>query len=174
RRLRAHAGRAAHDAQDLEERRLRPGRGRGDAPHRRAEDAARRHRRSRGGAASAPGAGGAAAEAVRSPRETAALNTRSGARRAEGALPEQPLPYERLIECRACPRLARHLDAVAARYPGYYCRPVRPRGPRDARLLIVGLAPGMHGANRTGRPFAGDASGTFLFDALARAGLAPS
>lgn len=89
-------------------------------------------------------------------------------------MPEQPLPYERLIECRACPRLARHLDAVAARYPGYYCRPVRPRGPRDARLLIVGLAPGMHGANRTGRPFAGDASGTFLFDALARAGFASS
>lgn len=87
-------------------------------------------------------------------------------------MPAPPLPYERQIECRACPRLARHLDAVAARHPGYYCRPVRPRGPREARLLIVGLAPGMHGANRTGLPFAGDASGTFLFDALARAGFA--
>lgn len=79
-----------------------------------------------------------------------------------------------MSECRACPRLVQHLESVAARFPGYHCRPVRPRGPRDARLLIVGLAPGMHGANRTGRPFAGDASGIFLFDALARAGFASS
>ena len=85
---------------------------------------------------------------------------------------EPPLPYERMTECRACPRLARHLDEVHERHPDYYCRPVRPRGRRDARLLIVGLAPGMHGANRTGRPFTGDASGYFLFDALARAGFA--
>jgi uracil-DNA glycosylase family 4 len=85
-----------------------------------------------------------------------------------------PLPYERMTECRACPRLAGHLDEVSARYPGYYCRPVKPRGPRNARLLIVGLAPGLHGANRTGRPFAGDASGYFLFEALARAGFASS
>jgi uracil-DNA glycosylase len=77
-----------------------------------------------------------------------------------------------MTECRACPRLARHLDGISAEYRDYYCRPVRPRGRRNARLLIVGLAPGMHGANRTGRPFAGDASGVFLFDALARAGFA--
>ena len=85
---------------------------------------------------------------------------------------DPPLPYERMIECRACPRLARHLEEVAEQHPDYYCRPVRPRGPRAARLLIVGLAPGMHGANRTGRPFTGDASGYFLFEALTRAGFA--
>ncbi len=75
-------------------------------------------------------------------------------------------------ECRACPRLAKHLDAVRQVHPDYYALPVGPRGRTDARLLIVGLAPGLHGANRTGRPFTGDASGYFLFEALARAGFA--
>lgn len=79
-----------------------------------------------------------------------------------------------MTECRACPRLARHLDHVRQQHPGYYCGPVKPWGRKDARLLIVGLAPGMHGANRTGRPFTGDASGYFLFEALARAGFASS
>jgi len=77
-----------------------------------------------------------------------------------------------MSECRACPRLAVHLAGLRALYPDYYCRPVAPWGRKDARLLIVGLAPGMHGANRTGRPFTGDASGVFLFAALARAGFA--
>lgn len=89
-------------------------------------------------------------------------------------MPAPPLPYPQMTRCRACPRLAAHLDAVAARHPGYYCRPVEPWGRRDARLLIVGLAPGMHGANRTGRPFTGDASGHFLFRALERFGFASS
>lgn len=79
-----------------------------------------------------------------------------------------------MTECRACPRLAHHLDEVSEAHPGYYCQPVKPRGSRSARLLIVGLAPGKHGANRTGKPFAGDASGVFLFEALARAGFASS
>lgn len=79
-----------------------------------------------------------------------------------------------MLDCRACPRLARHLDALGKVYPDYHCRPVAPWGSSGARLLIVGLAPGMHGANRTGRPFTGDASGTFLFGALARAGFASS
>lgn len=83
-------------------------------------------------------------------------------------------PYERQARCRACPRLAAHLDDVRLRYPDYHCRPVEPWGRRDARLLIVGLAPGLHGANRSGRPFTGDSSGRFLFAALARAGFATS
>jgi len=69
-------------------------------------------------------------------------------------------------DCRACPRLAQFLDKVQDRYPDYYCRPVPPFGDAKARLLIVGLAPGMHGANRTGRPFTGDHAGILLYQML--------
>src|ERR1700680_5304262 len=73
--------------------------------------------------------------------------------------------------CRRCPRLAAFLDAVRLDEPGYFCRPVPPFGDPDARLLIVGLAPGMHGANRTGRPFTGDYAGILLYQTLYEAGL---
>ena len=73
-------------------------------------------------------------------------------------------------DCRACPRLAKFLDDVQSRYPDYYCRPVPPFGDANARLLIVGLAPGMHGANRTGRPFTGDHAGILLYKMLHRFG----
>ncbi len=76
------------------------------------------------------------------------------------------------IDCRQCPRLATFLDEVAEKYPGYYCRPVPPFGDRRARLLIVGLAPGMHGANRTGRPFTGDYAGILLYETLHKYGFA--
>ena len=68
--------------------------------------------------------------------------------------------------CRACPRLSAFLDDVQQRHPDYYCRPVPPFGDSEARLLIVGLAPGMHGANRTGRPFTGDHAGILLYQML--------
>jgi len=74
--------------------------------------------------------------------------------------------------CRRCPRLAAFLDAVRLSQPDYYCRPVPPFGDPDARLLIVGLAPGMHGANRTGRPFTGDHAGILLYHTLHKFGLA--
>jgi len=74
--------------------------------------------------------------------------------------------------CRACPRLATFLDDVNGRYPDYYCKPVPPFGDSDARLLIVGLAPGMHGANRTGRPFTGDHAGILLYQMLHKYGFA--
>ncbi len=74
--------------------------------------------------------------------------------------------------CRQCPRLATFLEQVAARNPGYYCRPVPPFGDQKARLLIVGLAPGMHGANRTGRPFTGDYAGVLLYQTLHKYGFA--
>ena len=73
-------------------------------------------------------------------------------------------------DCRACPRLAGFLDEVNARHPDYYCRPVPPFGDPSARLLIVGLAPGMHGANRTGRPFTGDHAGILLYETLHKFG----
>jgi uracil-DNA glycosylase family 4 len=74
--------------------------------------------------------------------------------------------------CRRCPRLAAFLDAVRLSQPDYYCRPVPPFGDPNARLLIIGLAPGMHGANRTGRPFTGDHAGILLYHTLHKFGLA--
>lgn len=76
------------------------------------------------------------------------------------------------IDCRDCPRLASFLDKVRHEHPDYFCKPVPPFGDPDARLLIVGLAPGMHGANRTGRPFTGDHAGILLYETLHRHGLA--
>jgi uracil-DNA glycosylase family 4 len=75
-------------------------------------------------------------------------------------------------DCRRCPRLAAFLDAVKLEEPDYYCRPVPPFGDPLARLVIVGLAPGMHGANRTGRPFTGDHAGILLYRTLYKFGLA--
>jgi uracil-DNA glycosylase family 4 len=74
--------------------------------------------------------------------------------------------------CRRCPRLAAFLDTVRREEPSYYCRPVPPFGDPKARLVIVGLAPGMHGANRTGRPFTGDHAGILLYATLYKFGLA--
>jgi uracil-DNA glycosylase family 4 len=76
------------------------------------------------------------------------------------------------LDCRRCPRLARFLDAVHLEEPDYFCRPVPPFGDPKARLLIVGLAPGMHGANRTGRPFTGDHAGILLYATLHKFGFA--
>jgi uracil-DNA glycosylase family 4 len=77
-----------------------------------------------------------------------------------------------LLDCRACPRLAGFLDDVRQENPGYHARPVVPFGADDPRLLIVGLAPGMHGANRTGRPFTGDHAGILLYQTLHKFGFA--
>ena len=76
------------------------------------------------------------------------------------------------LNCRRCPRLAAHLDLVRHQQPDYFCRPVPRFGDPGARLLIVGLAPGMHGANRTGRPFTGDHAGILLYGTLFKFGLA--
>ncbi len=77
-----------------------------------------------------------------------------------------------LASCRQCPRLASFLDDVRVANPSYYARPVLPFGDAAPRLLIVGLAPGMHGANRTGRPFTGDHAGILLYQTLHRFGFA--
>ncbi|MGH8401303.1 MAG: uracil-DNA glycosylase [Gammaproteobacteria bacterium] len=75
-------------------------------------------------------------------------------------------------DCTRCPRLARFLSGVRKEYPDYHARPVPPFGDKRARLLIVGLAPGMHGANATGRPFTGDHAGIILYQTLHRFGFA--
>jgi len=71
-----------------------------------------------------------------------------------------------LLACTQCPRLAGFLAQVRNRHADYHARPVLPFGDPRARLLIVGLAPGMHGANRTGRPFTGDYAGILLYETL--------
>jgi len=69
-------------------------------------------------------------------------------------------------KCRACPRLAEFLDEVSEKHPSYFAAPVPAFGDPSPRLLVVGLAPGMHGANRTGRPFTGDYAGILLYQTL--------
>ncbi len=68
--------------------------------------------------------------------------------------------------CKACKRLASYLSEVKLKYPEYHCAPVASFGDENAQLLIVGLAPGLHGANACGRPFTGDASGNLLYKTL--------
>ena len=83
-----------------------------------------------------------------------------------------------LIQCRKCPRLVSWREEVAEakrkayQDENYWGKPVPAFGDPQAKILVVGLAPGAHGSNRTGRMFTGDASGNFLFPALYRAGFA--
>jgi uracil-DNA glycosylase family 4 len=74
-------------------------------------------------------------------------------------------------DCTLCPRLAGFLAKTSRQYPEYHCKPVAPFGAARPALLIVGLAPGMHGANRTGRPFTGDYAGILLYESLHALGL---
>ena len=76
------------------------------------------------------------------------------------------------MDCRQCDRLAKFLDTVKTRYPDYYAKPVPAFGDEKSKLLIIGLAPGMHGANRTGRPFTGDYAGVLLYQTLHKFGFA--
>jgi len=73
-------------------------------------------------------------------------------------------------ECSLCPRLAAHRNELRRQFPDYHNAPVAAFGDAAPRLLIVGLAPGLHGANASGRPFTGDFAGILLFQSLYQAG----
>jgi len=82
-------------------------------------------------------------------------------------LPEAEAPRD----CPLCPRLAAFRDVLRVEYPDWWNAPVPAFGDPGAWLAICGLAPGKHGANRTGRPFTGDHAGVLLFETLAKFGL---
>lgn len=79
-----------------------------------------------------------------------------------------------LVECRRCPRLSHYIETLPPKkkytQDDYWARPVPGFGDPEARICLVGLAPGAHGANRTGRPFTGDGAGDFMYPLLYRAG----
>lgn len=81
--------------------------------------------------------------------------------------PREPAP-----DCSFCPRLVSFREENRTKYPDWFNGPVPSFGPADAELLIVGLAPGLKGANRTGRPFTGDYAGILLYGTLLRFGFA--
>jgi uracil-DNA glycosylase family 4 len=76
------------------------------------------------------------------------------------------------LNCKKCERLAGFLTEVKAKHPDYHAKPVPSFGDPKARLLVVGMAPGMHGANATGRPFTGDHAGILLYQTLYDLGFA--
>ncbi len=73
--------------------------------------------------------------------------------------------------CIRCDRLNNFLISSKKKYPDYFCKPVPSFGDKNIKLLIVGLAPGLHGANKTGRPFTGDHAGIILYETLFKHGL---
>jgi uracil-DNA glycosylase family 4 len=84
-----------------------------------------------------------------------------------------PLPAtEPPRDCPRCPRLVAFRESLRAEHPDWWNAPVPAMGDPDAWLAIIGLAPGKHGANRTGRPFTGDGAGPLLFDTLKAHGMA--
>ncbi len=98
---------------------------------------------------------------------TPAVPARVGSREREPAAPPEPPP-----DCGRCPRLVAFRRRNRERFPDFFNAPVASFGDERASLLIVGLAPGLKGANRTGRPFTGDHAGEILYHALIDAGLA--
>ncbi|HEY4113995.1 MAG TPA: uracil-DNA glycosylase [Rhizomicrobium sp.] len=87
-------------------------------------------------------------------------------------MPQLACHHEPPHDCPLCPRLKSFRDANRLKFPDYFNDPVPAFGSPEARLLILGLAPGLHGANRTGRPFTGDHAGVLLYGTLKKLGLA--
>jgi len=106
------------------------------------------------------------------PRSRSGLDGRRIDTRGAERPPAPPRSASYDSGCTRCPRLAEFLVETHQRYPEYFARPVPSFGAEAPRVLIVGLAPGMHGANRTGRPFTGDFAGELLYETLHELGLA--
>ncbi len=100
----------------------------------------------------------------------APLRSRSLEQFPDGLWPSDGEVFDRT--CTACPRLAAFLEQVRDKYPTYYSAPVAPYGDPNARVIVVGLAPGLHGANASGRPFTGDFAGILLYRTLHKFGFA--
>ena len=100
----------------------------------------------------------------------ATTSTTKGPAPAKAA--SRPTTSEPDRDCRLCPRLAAFRDTNRAQKPEWFNAPVPSFGDRDGRLAIVGLAPGLQGANRTGRPFTGDYAGDLLYATLIEYGFA--
>ena len=99
---------------------------------------------------------------------------RNSKKATSGAAPEPLLsfPSDPPFDCALCPRLCAFRDEWRQREPGWFNGPVPTFGETGARLLVVGLAPGLRGANRTGRPFTGDYAGELLYQTLIKTGFA--
>lgn len=78
---------------------------------------------------------------------------------------------QEIISCKKCPRLVTYISEIREKYPNYWCKPVPGFGDLNAEILILGLAPGRFGSNRTGRMFTGDSSGNFMYPILHEVGL---
>ena len=81
------------------------------------------------------------------------------------------LLQNKITKCKKCPRLVKYLKQIKQKYPTYWCKPVPSFGDISAEILILGLAPGRFGSNRTGRMFTGDSSGNFMYKILYEVGL---
>ena len=77
----------------------------------------------------------------------------------------------KITKCKKCPRLVKYINEIKEKYPDYWCKPVPSFGDPNAEILIIGLAPGRFGSNRTGRMFTGDSSGDFMYKVLYDVGL---
>jgi uracil-DNA glycosylase len=83
-----------------------------------------------------------------------------------------PSLQKKIVACQKCPRLVKYLSEIRRKFPAYWCKPVPAFGSVNSEILLLGLAPGRYGSNRTGRMFTGDASGNFLFPVLYESGFA--
>src|SRR5688572_865453 len=105
------------------------------------------------------------------PRRTLAqISVRKPSATSEGLWPSDAEIFD--PTCTLCPRLAKFLAQARLEEPEYYNAPVAPFGDPQARFVIIGLAPGFHGANASGRPFTGDHAGVLLYRTLHQHGFA--